>query len=120
MNTVMNTVTYEWDVELVNEETDDVEDHMFQDSYAGCVAAVALGVAPGRRAEIVLVRDSACGDRSWAYVVNGALPTHFRDSYDEKTARVPVRFHEEVTEVRRPGAKDVVGPGWRGIIIRGE
>ena len=93
----MSKFDYEWDVELVNPETGDIEDHMFQSSYVGCVEATAY-VTTGQRADIVLVRTSDAGDRAWAYVTNGVLSSSFHDAYDKRVAAVPHRFHDEITE----------------------
>lgn len=34
--------------------------------------------------------------RSWAYIKNGKLPSHFKDAFGGQTCKVPKRFHDEV------------------------
>lgn len=51
----------------------------------------------GMTSRIVLVRDDDKG-RSWAYLEDGELPSHFEDAYGVKVAKVPGRFHEEVSK----------------------
>jgi hypothetical protein len=91
------TVRYEWDVELVNKDSDDIIDHNHFDKYADAVKAAALPTEERDFNRIVLVRDDDDG-RSWAYVKNGKLPKEFRDAYCMRLAEVPKRFHAEVAK----------------------
>jgi hypothetical protein len=87
-------IVYEWDYETWDEDGDilehDQEEHIadFSDER--------------RTDHLVLVRNegseaSGLTDRSWAYVVNGALPKYFSDSRGESTGvMVPMRYHKEI------------------------
>lgn len=91
---------YEWDVEVyTDDEYQDIEDHLFQSDYAGCVKEMQAETPEGMKKRVVLVRDddSRNGGRSWAYMENGKLPEYFEDAYGVKTAKVPKRFHQEVS-----------------------
>lgn len=88
---MVDIVIYEWDVE-VNDENDEIAHHLFQTSYAACVAEAATHP----NASIVIVRDAANGDRTWAYVTDGKLPERFEDAYQTPCTKVPARFHREV------------------------
>lgn len=98
------SVAYEWDVEVVTDrETDDHEegeviDHNFCASYAAAKAVAATDLGHGLRHLLVLVRDDE-KERSWAYLEEGELPTHFQDSYQNQYAKVPQRFHKEVAAI---------------------
>ena len=86
------TVTYEWDIETVDPDTDDILDHRHADKLSELPK-------PGTNERLVLVRDDDAG-RSWAYVKNGILPNFFSipeaDGNEYETAvAVPVRFEQE-------------------------
>lgn len=99
---------YEWDVETtVDGETDDyvdgeVLDHHHVGTYAEAVeAATEWKGEPGRRFPVVLVctrvlRNGELDGRWWAYVIDGVVPSRFRDCYDNEGPEVPVRFIREV------------------------
>ena len=89
---------YEWDVEVcTDDEFEDIEDHLFQRDYAGCLKELQQGATyDGTKKRIVLVRDDEKG-RSWAYLEDGKLPEHFLDAYSNETAKVPKQFRDEVT-----------------------
>ena len=95
------TTTYEWDVEEQTAEDSDeneageVLDHLFCTSYAEAKRQAARPASEGCKFVIVLVRDADDG-RSWAYMEDGKLPTHFCDAYQSPVAKVPQRFHKEV------------------------
>lgn len=97
------SVDYEWDVEVVSaSDTEDLEvgeviDHRHQDSYAAAAALASTEPEPGQRYMVVLVRDDDDG-RSWAYVKEGLLPSHFTDALGHKVAPVPSRFVKEVAK----------------------
>ena len=96
------SVSYEWDVELVETYEDgdnDVHDHMHQASYADCLKQAAQPLEDRHQWEIVLVCDDDNG-RSWAYVKEGKLPEYFEDAYGGEPRKVPQRFHKEVQEAR--------------------
>lgn len=86
------TTTYEWDIETW--DGDEIIDHDHRASvheFGG--EELTLAVAEdGYR--LVLVRDDNEG-RSWAYVTNGELPSHFLDAFEKKVAKVPDRFVRE-------------------------
>lgn len=97
------TVRYEWDVEeCAAKDSEDYEEgeimeHWFQESYAGVVKQLTEAPAEGFRWDSVLVCDDG-ESRSWAYMVDGKLPTHFEDAYQHPTRKVPQRFHDEVAK----------------------
>lgn len=91
-------VHYEWDVETLEDDCDDIFDHHHSDTLQPIVHLLREP-----RTRLVLVRDvgndvDGLTDRSWAYVINGRLPAHF--SYDcdgnEVGAKVPKRFTVEM------------------------
>jgi len=94
-------VRYEWDVEeTAAADTDDHEegecfDHRFCESYKEVLAVAATTPPEGTAWRPVLVRDDDAG-RSWAYMENGKLPSHFEDAYGTPVAKVPKRFVDEV------------------------
>lgn len=94
-------VDYEWKVEYYNEDDD------IFDSFAGVWLAELMQIAPGYnpeavREELVLVRTTEDGDRSWAYVRENALPEFFEIpsgnglEYVPTSTTVPKRFHNEL------------------------
>lgn len=86
-------VFYEWDVEEVDECGDVVEHNHFK-TYSEafkCFNKLVSDAEYGMSYEIVLVRNSD-KERSWAYIEDGILPTHFEDAYGIQTAKVPSRF----------------------------
>lgn len=100
------TICYEWDIETVDAESDDILDHDHRDklndfSMEQLLHAINQDLDPGNTyTRLVLVRDSFHGDdltsRSWAYVTDdGEMPENFLDAYDRATAAVPKRFIEE-------------------------
>lgn len=100
------TVHYEWDVEEVTAaesesfEAGEVIDHYHQTSYADCIAFIRSPVksfaALDVEYHICVVRDDDNG-RSWAYFHDGMLPDNFEDAYQVPVAKVPKRFHDEVS-----------------------
>jgi len=85
------TITYEWDIEEVD-QYGDIVDHHHADEARNL---------PDVSGDLVLVRDAGnehfgVTERSWAYVVEGALPEFFTDAYGAETAKVPKRFHDEL------------------------
>lgn len=96
------SVNYEWAVEMTTtvetaeHEVGEVLDVHHFDAYAGAVDLAAGAAEDGTEWRIVLVRDDDTG-RSWAYMEGGVLPEHFDDAYGREVARVPQRFHKEVS-----------------------
>lgn len=99
-------VRYEWDIETVDVESEDILDHDHRDKLSEFGAeellhAINQDLEPGNNfTRLVLVRDhfDKTGDlicRSWAYVDDQELPTEFRDAYDRPVVAVPKRFHQE-------------------------
>jgi hypothetical protein len=93
------SVDYEWQVELVETYEDgdnDVIDMSFYKSYAECVEHCAGNkVEAPYHNDIVLVCDDDKG-RSWAYLEDGKLPSHFADAYSNNTRKVPQKYHKEI------------------------
>jgi hypothetical protein len=95
----MMTVSYEWDVEVVQDDDEnEVLEHLHQSAFADCQKVAAKPADEGCRHDIVLVRDDDDG-RSWAYIEDGKLPSHFEDAGGTAVAKVPQRFHKEVLAV---------------------
>lgn len=85
-------VWYEWDLEYVDGDGN-VEDHDFYDSAVEVVQAYRTAQLQSP-VNIVLVRDTERGDRSWAYVKDGVLPEWF-SADNREVYKVPQRFHKE-------------------------
>lgn len=94
-------VQYEWVVELTTteatdeHEADEVLDVHGCQSYLDAKDTASRLSEPGAAGMIVLVRDDLAG-RSWAYLKDGALPSHFTDAYGAAASKVPARFAAEV------------------------
>ena len=91
-------VTYEWDVEEIDEFEDIIEHH-----HGNRLAEVIEWLQePNTR--LVLVRDvgndiEGITDRTWAYVEGGKLPDHFDYGGGEIGPKVPKRFHDELRKI---------------------
>lgn len=89
------TTTYEWDIETVCAESNDVLDHNHRDRLneypaEDLIHAINQDTEPGDTfTRLVLVADS--GTRTWAYVDDGELPNQFEDG-----TRVPSAFRIEL------------------------
>ena len=100
------TISYEWDVETLDGDGEDADiiDHNFFLSYADCLNHVKLwkDVQPHNRIVLVCDEDKNSGEhiRSWAYVENGVLPSHFQDAFDVPVRQVPQSFHSELKDHR--------------------
>ncbi len=94
-------VSYEWDVERVDTDGDEILDHDHRARLSEYTVDV-LGSAIRRDLDmrLVLVRDGDNCDRGWAYVVNGELPENFLDANDDIIAPVPARFRQELNVAR--------------------
>ena len=96
-------VSYEWDCETVTAveseqfEEGEVMEH-YHDAKFKEVLKYSKGEPPaGCKFAIVLVRDDDAG-RSWAYLQDdGTLPEEFEDAFGRFEAKVPRRFHNEVS-----------------------
>ena len=90
------SASYEWDVEEVEAESEDIAEHWFQPNFARAKALAGMKPSDGCFYRIVLVRDGANG-RSWAYLNDdGTMPTRFKDAYGVELTKVPARFLKEV------------------------
>jgi hypothetical protein len=91
------TVSIEWVVEALD-PYGDIIDLLHSDTYAEAEQlAEALREEHGVEVQVGLVRDRGNDvegilDRSWAYVVNGALPVRFEPG----NVLVPKRYHLEL------------------------
>ena len=88
---------YEWDIETLD-EFGDIEDH----EHSEKLRPYHFNLEPNQ--QLVLVCDHWQGGwmyRSWAYVVDGELPEHFEDAYQNAEGKVPQRFHKELAKMRR-------------------
>lgn len=95
-DSILNMINYEWDVEDTN-IYGDVIDHNHRDALSDYHPSDfdLMEEEDARSCSLVLVRDDDNG-RSWAYVEDGKLPTHFSDAYGNDIAKVPQRFHQEL------------------------
>jgi len=88
-------ITYEWDLETVDLESDDIIDHDFRETLSDLDL-------PASNQRLVLVRNvgndlEGLTDRLWAYVCKGQLPICFHSAGEVETSiRVPSRFHREL------------------------
>lgn len=95
------TIHYEWDVEEVDPHGD-IQDHFHSGSFAQAkVVNDSPAIEEGYTSRIVLIRDddnARTGCRAWAYLKDGRLPEYFEDASGVEIARVPKRFHDEVSK----------------------
>jgi hypothetical protein len=102
-----NTVDYEWDIEITDNETENIEDHWFADKLKDLLWANPKSKEYeehksyhlNRHFVLVLVRDvgndfDGLTCRSWAYPENNKMPTEFDDG-----TKVPKRFLIEYEKV---------------------
>ena len=85
------TVYYEWDAEGVDRSTGDITAHHHTET---ALEMVEMFKSHPDDTDMVLVRDDDNG-RSWAYVKDGKLPTHFENSYQVPGAKVPIKHQRE-------------------------
>src|SRR5262245_19081151 len=96
-------IGYEWVIEIIEDEYNDIENLTHADTYAEALkAAEAMreDLQPGHHIEIGLVRDAGdeidgLQDRQWAYIgweEDGKLPARF-----DGGASIPARFRREVS-----------------------
>ena len=99
------TVHYEWSAELVDADGD-IGHTEFCATYKEIVPVAAGMEEAGHTVRIVLVRDDDNNGKSWAYLgedLPGALPYYFTDAMCCDVAKVPARFHCQVTGYHRYG-----------------
>jgi hypothetical protein len=100
------TIRYEWDIETVCAESEDILDHDHRDRLSDfamerLIHAINQDAEPDNKfTRLVLVRDRFQNDdlvcRSWAYVTDdGEMPEQFIDANDKPVAKVPKRLIEE-------------------------
>lgn len=102
----MPTIFYEWVSELVDLESEDIEDLDHRETYAEVMKHIAQFPAPeGYRYDVAITRRRYARDDpdqlealSYAYLEDGALEEEFTG---EETAKVPARFHAEVAKYRK-------------------
>lgn len=95
------TITYEWDCETVtDDEFEDVEDHYHSAKLADVLAYSKASPPTDCTHRVVLVRDDD-DRRSWAYLEDGVLPSHFDDADGRRWGKVPARFHAEVVKASK-------------------
>ena len=89
-----NEITYEWTLETL--DNGDIVDSDFSDTLSFNKAYL-----PGNDLGLCRVlgneRDGVV-DTTWAYVKDGKLDTHFRDSAGSEISKVPQRFHTELAK----------------------
>lgn len=97
-------VTYEWDIETIDPETDDIEDHDFNDDLD---TLLPYFVTQDPTMRLVLVRHVGNDlegevDRAWAYVDdNWSLPKTFEYAGEvDSGIPVPQRFHRMIARAR--------------------
>ena len=98
------TVYYEWSAELVDADGD-IGHAEYRATYKEIVPAAAGMEEAGHTVRIVLVRDDDNG-KSWAYLgeeLPGKLPWYFTDAMCCDVAKVPARFHSQITGYHRYG-----------------
>jgi len=104
-------VTYEWDLELFDKESEDVIDHNHSDKLVFyCEKELRDALSgwvddKGQSTRLVLVRNETfiikrgsnagleSSSRAWAYVSDSKLPLTFDDN--DEGVKVPARFHDE-------------------------
>lgn len=100
--------TYEWDIEVVDQETGDILEHHFSDKCPGipsepnCHLVLVKNVFRPIDEELAArikkqfgpnhpIPEMDLHNREWAYVENGKLPAEF-----DGGSKVPVRFIREL------------------------
>jgi hypothetical protein len=98
---MVTTVYYEWGLEerfkaaSDDHEEDEIVDTHHRDTYRALMGDLArFGVDPegDTYQAVVLIRNSDRQGRSWAYMEDGKLPSHFLDACDVEVCPVPQRF----------------------------
>ena len=96
-------ISYEWVIETVD-QFNDIQDVNHADSFDEAKQrAAGVSVPENGRVEIGIVRnrwsdfDGDLEDRTWAYIDNGALPSHFQTAGGAQACKVPEKFRREVS-----------------------
>ena len=92
--TVRELVSYEWVIETVDTESEDILDVNHTNTYSEALTDAAGRPDKGCFYRIGLVRDDDDG-RSWAYVEDGVLPSHFEDAMNCPVAKVPQKIRKQ-------------------------
>jgi hypothetical protein len=100
------TIDYEWDVEEVDRESEDIIDHWYCQSFNQAVNQ-AKKSNQDMRWDVVLVcrvegnrGENGCLDVSYAYLrEDGTLPEFFLDASNRPVRKVPKKFHAEVAKL---------------------
>lgn len=97
-------VRYEWVIETVDLDSEDIIDVDHADTYAEALLAAGrkAGDDDSTEVQVGLVRDDD-GDRAWAYVKDGILPIDFSDAYGNPVGRVPLRYAAQVADAIAAG-----------------
>lgn len=95
-------INYEWVLETreMIDDTDefDIVEVEHRDTYSEILALASKFYEPGCFFAIGLVRDNDNnGSRSWAYIEDGELPEMFTDAEGVEVAKVPAKYHKEVS-----------------------
>lgn len=93
------SIRYDWVIEIVNVESEDIEDLDYRDTYSEIISVIARNPLPdGYRYDIGLMRRRFSNDEQdflldeqYAYAEYGSLEPYF-----EGGLKVPSRFHKEV------------------------
>lgn len=98
-------IFYEWLVEELVEVDGDIQDVNHHSDARSMLVEVKGLEAEAKPVSYGIVRDrfNAYGDlecRSWAYVVDGELPTHFEDAGGAEVAKVPAKFVREFSKAK--------------------
>jgi hypothetical protein len=92
-------IFYEWVIETVD-QYDDITETTAYDSYAECLSSFTPTNPDGTINRMVLVRNDWDGDsledRSWAYLDNGVLPTHFSGTNGRPDYKVPDKLRKQM------------------------
>jgi hypothetical protein len=89
---------YEWDIETWVD--DEIDDHDFRDRLREFDRDNLIEALRGGSKKLVLVRTDIDGERSWAYVDDGILPTMLSDAYDVARNRVLVFYIREFEKMK--------------------
>lgn len=94
-------IVYEWVIESVD-TFDDITDTVAYDSYAQLRQSFTPTNDEGGVNRIVLVREVWTGDeledRTWAYLADGILPTHFSGTNGRPIYKVPAKYLNEMAK----------------------
>lgn len=96
---MVSTVYYEWGLEerfrvaSDDHEEDEIIDTHHRDTYRGLMADMSPDDPASETYQaVVLIRNHDTQGRSWAYMEDGKLPSHFRDAWENEVCPVPQRY----------------------------